>query len=541
MKFLPLDRTTTSQENPTETGISSDLALTLLVLAAAAIRLYALQNTTILNPDGPLYIHQAKAIANGEWKTAVCTLPFLSNTSFIITLFHLFLGDWLMAARAVSLFFGTLAVVPLYGLFRQFFSKEESFGAAAILIFMPTWVYNSVDGVRDPVCWFFSLYGLYWLARGIREQRSLLLSLACLAFLMAAWARVEAIWYIAATCLFLPLMIQQFRRVTTFIWFILPLFLIGTIILVMDSLMHDSSLLAMSRLEDVRQTITKGLPEYSELRNALTVVQQGEQENLLHYFLPEARNLVWLVGLGTLSNRLCEALTYPFTLIALLGIKPFLGRNQNQRLVLFFSLLTTGALALLYIRTLQTWIMEYRYLMLAILPALLYFCSGLSYLTELLKKRIGLPRWMVLTLLVILLILVTLPRYVKSRGGEEAAIKEIGLYLAAHHANGDEVRVVTSSRTVRLIRFYANLDKPGTPCPERSDHLYTSLTGNTFAELNKSLQEHQVDYLLWEENNAPTGWFVLLSEGEKEGRLQELGRWHNHQTGLMILYQIKRE
>jgi 4-amino-4-deoxy-L-arabinose transferase-like glycosyltransferase len=539
MKFLPLDRTTSSQENPTETGISSALALTLLVLAAAAIRLYVLQNTTILNPDGPLYIHQAKAIASGEWKTALCTLPFLSNTSFFITLFHLFLGDWLLAARSVSLFFGTLAVVPLYGMFRQFFSKEESFGAAAILIFMPTWVYNSVDGVRDPVCWFFSLYGLYWLARGIREQRSLLFTLACIAFLMATWARVEAIWYIAATCLFLPLMIRQFCRVTTLIWFFLPLFLFGTIILVIDSL-HGSSILAMSRLEDVRQAIINGLPQYSELRNALTIVQQRELENLLHCFLPEARNMVWLIALGTLVNRLCEALTYPFTLIALLGIKPFHRGNYNQKLVLLFTLLTSGALALLYTRTLQTWVMEYRYLMLAILPGLLYFCSGLSFLTEQLKKRFGLPRRMVLTMLVILFILITMPRYIKPRGGEETAIKEIGLYLAAHHVQGDEVRVITSSRTVRLIRFYANIDRPGIPCPERSDHLYTSLTGNTFAELNKSLEENQVDYLLWEENNAPTGWFVLLSEGEKEGRLQELGRWHNHQTGLMILYQIKR-
>lgn len=540
MKFLPLDRTTSSQENPTETGISSALALTLLVLAAAAIRLYALQNTTILNPDGPLYIHQAKAIASGEWKTALCVLPYLSNTSFFISLFHLFLGDWLLAARSVSLFFGTLAVVPLYGMFRQFFTREESFGAAAILIFMPTWVYNSVDGVRDPVCWFFSLYGLYWLARGVREQRSLILTLACIAFLMATWARVEAIWYIAATCLFLPLMIRQFCRVTTLIWFFLPLFLFGTIILVMDSL-HGSSLLAMSRLEDVRQTIINGLPQYSELRNALTIVQQREQENLLHCFLPEARNMVWLIGLGTLANRLCEALTYPFTLITLVGIKPFFHRNQDQSLAVFFLLLAAGALTVLYSFILQTWIMEYRYMMLAILPALLFFCAGLSFLTEHLKKRVGQPRWLVLTMLVILLILITMPRYIKPRGGEETAFKEIGLFLATQHTQGDEVRVITSSRTVRLIRFYANLDRPGIPCPECQDQLYTSLTGNTFAELNKSLQEHQVEYLLWEENNAPIGWFVLLSEGEKEGRLQELGRWHNHQTGLMILYKIKRE
>ena len=530
-----------SRQKLTNTGFDSATALILLILTAAAIRLYALQNTTIINPDGPIYIHQAKAIANGEWKAALCTLPFLSNVSFFISLFHLFVEDWLIAARAVSLFFGTLSVVPLYGLFRQFFHRNESLAAAAILIFLPTWVYNSVDGVRDPVCWFFSLWGLNLLACGIREQHRILLSMAYISFLLATWSRIEAIWYIATIFLFLPLLLRQFRCVTTLIWFHAPLLLAGTFLLIMDALTQGPSLLTMSRIADLKQTLADGVPQYADLRNTLTLILQNEHEQLITSFLPEARNLVWLIGLGTLGNRLCEALTYPFTFIALLGIKPFLRRHQDHTLALLFALLAAGALALLYVRTLQTWIMEYRYMMLAILPGMLFFCNGLSVVADWFVQRVKFRRETILFILVILLVLITLPRYSKSRGTSEIAFKEIGHFLAAHHSPDDEIRIATSPSTVRLIRFYANFNRPGLSCPERPEHLYTGLTANSLAELLTNLQKRQIDYLLWEEKNAPINWHTLLNEGEKDEKLQELGRWHNHQTGMMVLYQVKRE
>jgi hypothetical protein len=143
--------------------------------------------------------------------------------------------------------------------------------------------------------------------------------------------------------------------------------------------------------------------------------------------------------------------------------------------------------------------------------------------------------------LVILLILVTLPRFNKIKGESETAFKEIGSFLAAHHTPDKEVRVSTSSRTVRLIRFYANLDRPGIPCPEQPDHIYTSINGTTLEEFIKNLRDKEIDYLLWEETNAPGHWHALLNEGVKEGKLLELGQWRNHQTGRMILYQIKSE
>lgn len=528
-----------SWQNRQRSGLATSAAIVLLVLAAAAIRLYAWKNTMILNPDGPLYIHQARAIADGQWREALCVLPFLSNVSIFIALFHLFTDDWLLAARAVPLFFGTLAVIPLYGLLRQFFPKDTSLAAAAILLFLPTWVYNSVDGVRDPVCWFFSLSGLYWLARGLGDQRRLLLFLACTGFLLAAWARIEATCYIIATAFFLPFLSKQIRPATILASFYLPLVLIAAGIVAFDTLTPGTPLLRMIRFDDLYHTTIRGVPQYMELRDSLALLRQHQQDPLVALFLPEARRAAWLVALGTLANRLCEAMTYPFTLIALIGIGPFLKRHQNRAKPLLFALLTAGAFALLYVRTLQTWVMEYRYMMLAIMPGTLFFAAGLSLLGEALGRRLGLAPRPALALFALLLILVTLPLDFKVRGKAESAIKEIGLFLSSHHAPDDEVRVATSPHTVRLIRFYANLSRPAISCPERPEHLYSALIDQGPDRLIDNLRERRIDYLLWEENNRPAQWPLVLHAEEGEGALRELGRWHNHQTGTMILYQVK--
>lgn len=541
MKYsLPDNKKGLPAPGPSPDWRQNALSLALLVMIAAAIRLYALHVTAIINVDGAIYIHQARAISTGDWRAATCSLPFLSNTSLLISLFHLAFEDWLTAARAVSLLFGTLAVIPLFGLFRQFFSREESLAAVAVLAFLPTWVSNSVDVVRDPVCWFFSLYGLYWLARGVLQQRRLLLSLACLAFLLAAWARIEALWYPAAVCLLLPLMIPRHRG-AALLWFSLPMLAGGTAILAMPPLLHGPSLLTMSRLEELRQTMIAGLSQYTALQESLAGLRQSNPEAPFFFFLAEARNLAWLVGLGTVANRLCEALTYPFTLVALLGIGPLLRHNREYGVATLFCLLAAGALGLLYLRTLQTYVIEYRYMMLTILPGSLCFCAGLAALTNRIRQRSQMARLPILTILAVLLILITLPRNLTPRGESETAFKEIGLFLAANHPPGDEVRVATSRHTVRLIRFYANLERPDIPCPERPEHLYPALAGGSPAELINNLKERKIDYLLWEEHNRPNGWPPALTEGEQKEELQELGRWHNHQTGLMTLYRVRME
>ena len=92
----------------------------LVVLLGLAIRLVAWTNTSVVNPDGTLYIHQAKAIYYGHKEALFCGYSFIANYPVMIAGVFGIVQDWIFSARLVSLLFGTAALIPLYLLLREF-------------------------------------------------------------------------------------------------------------------------------------------------------------------------------------------------------------------------------------------------------------------------------------------------------------------------------------------------------------------------------------------------------------------------------------
>lgn len=508
----------------------------MLMLAALAIRLYALHLTAIINPDGSIYIQQARAIAIGQWKTGLNSVTFISLPPALISLFHLVCPDWLMAARAVSITFGTLALFPLNGLLRRFFTPLESLATTAVMTFLPTWVSNSIDVVRDPVAWLFALYGLYWLVKGVEEQKKILLPISCLSFILAAWARIEFLLYPAIFICF-PIISNRSRKWTTVFLFFLPVIIALSILIIIHG--HGKSIfLQASRLQDGIAAITNGIPQYAELRKSLSILSH-QQNFQLSCFLDEARSFVWLIGMATIANRLFEAMSYPVTTIAVFSIGAFLRRNNssNRDLAIFLTLLSASAIGILYARTLQQWVIEYRYMMLAIIPAALFLAAGISSLAKRINKTGWLTEKNSLLLLTGLLIISTIPKNIEARGISEVALMQIGKFLDQNTSPNQEVTIAASEQTIRIVHFYANITRPGAPFPKLPDDTYSSLVGASVNDLVVNLQRRHIEYLLWEENNRPPGWPSKLNND----KLIEINRWHNHQTGAIIVYKVKSD
>ena len=103
-------------------------AAILVILLGFAIRLFCFQYTYIVNPDGVLYIHQARAIYYGLWDSVLgCSLGFLSNYSILIVGFYKIFGDWVVAAKSVSFIFGSVTLILLYLLLGRFFNNNITF------------------------------------------------------------------------------------------------------------------------------------------------------------------------------------------------------------------------------------------------------------------------------------------------------------------------------------------------------------------------------------------------------------------------------
>jgi len=66
-----------------------------------------------MNNDGPVYIHQARALYYGLWQSInTCSVDWLTPYSILIALAYPITGDWVNAAMAVNLIFGTLMIIP---------------------------------------------------------------------------------------------------------------------------------------------------------------------------------------------------------------------------------------------------------------------------------------------------------------------------------------------------------------------------------------------------------------------------------------------
>ncbi len=79
----------------------------LVILIGIAIRAFAAFQTYVINPDGMLYIQQAKAIYQGDWQLLRSCVPFVSSYPFLIAAAHWVLPSWIDSARMVSFFFGS--------------------------------------------------------------------------------------------------------------------------------------------------------------------------------------------------------------------------------------------------------------------------------------------------------------------------------------------------------------------------------------------------------------------------------------------------
>jgi hypothetical protein len=92
----------------------------LIIGLGFVIRLFCFQYTAVINPDGAIYIHQARAIYYGLYDSlTTCGMSYVSIYPIFIAGAYAILADWVIAAKSVSLIFGTMTLVPLYFLLKR--------------------------------------------------------------------------------------------------------------------------------------------------------------------------------------------------------------------------------------------------------------------------------------------------------------------------------------------------------------------------------------------------------------------------------------
>lgn len=503
----------------------------LVFLLGFVIRLFACQYTYVVNPDGVLYIQQARAIYYGLSDNLTCGLGYLSIYTVLIAAAHAIFHNWIMAAQSVSFVFGSATLIPLYFLLKRFFDDKTSMLGTLIFALMPVFVGRSADVVRGPVCWFFLVSGLYLFIGYIERRRCFVLPLSNLCFLLATWARIEAILYVIISCLFVPF-IKRGRRVVGFVVFMIPVVLVA-LFGVFDIKVSNIPIDMLSRSSGITAELSDPLAQYRSLRNSLPQLAKQHDGNL-RYFLPEASTCIWLVALGTLLNRCLEAFFYPFFFIFVIGLGGAWRKTILDQRLLYLSLLAISATILLYLHTIRTWMLYYRFLAILILPCCVFVGYGLEKAIRFVRSKFNFNESVALSIICFVILISGLPKNLQLRGADKFALRQIGEFVSKREGNAKEIKVATSPYLQSWISFYVNLDYEGTLCLEPNYSGYWDKLASDKVRLVEKLKQKEMKYLLWEERHWHAEQSVLL---ENPG-LRELGRWTHPDTGQMILFEV---
>jgi 4-amino-4-deoxy-L-arabinose transferase-like glycosyltransferase len=500
------------------------------------LHLFAWQNTGVINPDGAIYINQARAIYYGLWDSVnTCsTARFPTVTTLCIAAAYPILGDWVAAGTFVSLFFGTITLVPLYLLARRFFDRDISAVILFVYTLNPTLIDGSVDIVRDSTAWFFLILGLYLFTKD-KKQSDLYLIMSSISFLVAAWTRVE--FFIFAVCTPLYILLDRkekpLRRAAVFL---LP----AAVILfaaIGSQLLLQPDRINWYRLTDIPERAFTFLSQYQETRVQLTELINHPKAGIPIEFFDKTRDILWFVGFGVILQGALEAYYYPFFLLYLIGLGTLRQRIRGDVRVLYFCLLVSASFLLLYCYLFVYWQMENRWFSIALFPSFIFLGLGLERLISLLQSKFTMKRGMALLLICLLILAFGLPKNLKPRGEDKTIFKTLGEIIAGLEGNTKRIEILTVGGSQRWVWFYANLHFPGAPCPDEYDD-YKKLIGNDYGQFLKFVKSRGIQYLVWEEKNWPAGRFDFLASPYERDFIP-LGSWHHRDSGKITLFKVR--
>lgn len=508
------------------------LALAGVLLAGFLIRLYSFLSTPVINPDGTLYIQQAKALHHGLYGSITSCFQYLSNYPVLIAGAYRILGDWVVAAKSVSLIFGVLTFIPLYFLLRRFFDQTASILCLLIFALMPDFVALSRDVIRGPIFWFCTVAGLYLFVLHIEKEKYFYLLLSCLAFLMAAWARIEGMLFICVSTLYL-LLSKQDNKAKRLFFFLAPFAVVavlGTIYL----LHFDRTLLGIFAPQRIMERALGVIRNYQGVRRNLAALIDSSPPGFSPYFFPEVRNLVWLIALGSLAVQVVRTLFFPFCFVFFLGVWGSGGRIRKDRRLIYLCSLAIAAVLVLYFQVLFNWAMSSRFIGLILFPAFFFIGIGLQKIADFFKSGFKMRGAVVHVVLALLILAAGLPKNLKSdRRDEKIVFKEIGQFIAAREENRREVSVSGNFKYLRLVHFYAHLDYPGAPCFDPR-----SILSDANMKTPYRRGEKVFDYFIWDRKNSrPPSPPQNTLRGEPA--FKRLNEWQSRKLGPLILYAVK--
>jgi 4-amino-4-deoxy-L-arabinose transferase-like glycosyltransferase len=513
-------------------------AVLLVVVAALLLRVWSAWQSGIVNQDAAVYIHQARALHYGEWsQLGSGSMGYLSPYPALIAVFNLFAGDWIVAARLVSITFSVLTLMVFYPLARTFFARDISLLLLLIYAFNPLFVSSGVDVVKDPASWFFVVAGMLAFVKGLGAFRPILLSGSGLLFLLAASMRVETLVFLAGSALYL-LIAGGGGRWKKLLCFLAPLLAAVLLGLATLALTQRSSVL-WARLGEIGPRLEMSLDGYQSLREGLRALSGDPPAGMPSEYFDQVRSITWLVGLGAILRNAIEAYYAPFFALFVVGLIRSRGGFRGDTRARYFLLLLALLGLLFYVFIFSFWVLEQRWLGTAVLASFFFTGQGLMGIRDFALSKLRFAPKAAGAALAALIVMLALPKTILPREQDKTVFLEISAAIVSGRTSAGEIDILAPTHAIRWVSLYANEEVEGAPYPDEYvyDKRNRGLVADNYEAFIDNLRTHKVSYVLWAEKQWPRGAFDLLSFCQKGG-LEKTGEWEHPDTGKMVLFKV---
>ncbi|GAM11409.1 dolichyl-phosphate-mannose-protein mannosyltransferase [Geobacter sp. OR-1] len=146
------------------------LSIAGVLLLALSLRIYTFPIARVIAADGISYVNIARSIFRGEGFAGAVHFPPMFP--LLIGLVNLLVGDDELAGKLVSMFMGTVLVVPVYLLARELFSRQTALAASLLVALSPSLAKLSSEVLTQSTYLALILSALYCLWRSAESLRS---------------------------------------------------------------------------------------------------------------------------------------------------------------------------------------------------------------------------------------------------------------------------------------------------------------------------------------------------------------------------------
>ena len=515
--------------------------LFVIIAAAIAIRLIAAFQSAIVNADAAVYIHQARAIYYGDWEALDDTaVKYLTPYPVFIAVTRLIIGDWIVAATAVSLVFSVLMLIFLYLLSRQFFDRSIALCIFAVFAFHPLFVTAGIDIIKDPLAWCLLVAGMWLFVRGQTGARWLSLTASSILFAFAAWVRVESAMFFFAGAVYLAFF-EKGDREKKLVAFLAPA-LLALVAVVSVVVFTGKGQMAVSRLGEIGPRLALVSEGYQNVRAGLKELSGSPPPGIPAEYFDQIRSLTWLVGLAAILRNAVEAFYPPVFALFLFGLGSTPSLFAADRRTAYFLAILVLLLVFFYAFIFSSWVLEQRWLAPAVLASFVFIGFGLQQVAAWGGHFIRVRKDLLMAAAAGLILIASIPKILASSERDKAVFVEIARKISDLKPKEVEARILASGHTIRWLSLYANLNVEGAPSPDHFQYDQTSsaLIGKETHNLLRNIKSNGVDFFLYEQRHWPKEAFEFQCETFGDN-FETVGHWSHPDTGNMILFRVKKD